>query len=163
MHIIHALLCRTTLTRQPSWHPYLPTQSLLPASVWQNPTIPTSNSSQMCLPVLMSTSITLATGAVILHSTFLKIKPAKMLLSDQQVPWSGRRGWHWSRHVDISVLHRDGIETFWFCLFTFNLALRWCLSATTARMTCSRPRLGTWISTPRTVNRPGGSPLGRGG
>ena len=29
-------------------------------------------------------------------------------------------------------------------------------------MTCSRPRLGTWTSTPRTVNRPGGSPLGRG-
>ena len=77
MHIIHALLCRTTLTRQPSWHPYLPTQSLLPASVWQNHTTLISNSSQMCLPVLMSTSITLATGAVILHSTFLKIKPAK--------------------------------------------------------------------------------------
>ena len=29
-------------------------------------------------------------------------------------------------------------------------------------MTCSRPKLGTWTSTPRIVNRPGVSPLGRG-
>ena len=62
-----ALLYRTTLTRPPSWHPCLPTQSLLPASVWRNPTTPISNSLQMYLPVLMSTSTTPVTGAVILQ------------------------------------------------------------------------------------------------
>ena len=58
---------RTTLTQQPSWHPCLPTLSLLRVSVWQKPSTLISNSLPMSLLVSMSISITLATGAVILE------------------------------------------------------------------------------------------------
>ena len=67
IHFAHAFLYRTILTRQPSWRRCPPTQSLLRAPIWQNPTTQTSNSSQMYLPVSMSTSISLATGALLLQ------------------------------------------------------------------------------------------------